>query len=155
MLRNRDTVFRYSVSKVVARISARLPITFPHDVADIILDKFAYHDVARGYAPSHGGCLPVAELVLRGHILPNDEQFSRALDSLRDSARFHIRKGASSVGSHVLDAAFYAVWAVARSCERKPVTPFGSFTTEAMLSSLFWSVRSISAALLLLLYRNV
>lgn len=132
-LRHRDTVVRYSAAKGVARISAKLPRAFACDVVNGLLDLLADRDEARSDAAVHGGCLAVAELARRGLLLPNDNQFERALNEVHSAAKYDIRRGAASVGAHIRDAACYVIWAVARAYDREHVSPFGELIADAMV----------------------
>lgn len=135
-LRHRDTVVRYSAAKGIARIAARLPHKLASDVADGLLELVSNQDESNAEASAHGGCLAIAELARRGLLLPSSSkecQLSRALNAIREAARFDIRKTAASVGSHVRDAACYAIWAVARAYDSKDVAPFGNVIANAMV----------------------
>lgn len=132
-LRHRDTIVRYSAAKGVARLAARLPRSFAHDVADGVLDLLADPDVSRADAAAHGGCLAIAELARRGLLLPSDNQFARALDAVSDAARFDVRRTAASVGAHVRDGACYAVWAIARAYNQGDVAPYVRVISDAIV----------------------
>lgn len=133
LLRHRDTIVRYSAAKGVARLAARLPRTFAHDVGDGVLDLLADPDMSRADASAHGGCLAIAELARRGLLLPADDQFVCALDAISDAARFDIRRTAASIGAHVRDAACYAVWAIARAYNRDDVAPHVRVFSDAVV----------------------
>lgn len=124
-LHHNDAVARYSAAKGVARIAARLPQSHAFEVVDGLLEMVSSDEnEARADAAAHGGCLAVAELARRRLLLPNDAQLGEALGSVRDAARFKLRRTAGSVGAHVSDAACYATWAVARAYNRDDVEPF-------------------------------
>lgn len=132
-LRNRDTIVRYSAAKGVARIAAKLPRAFASDVVNGLLDLLADRDEARSDATVHGGCLAVAELARRGLLLPSNKQFQRAMNEVRNAAKYDVRRGAASVGAHIRDAACYVIWAIARAYDRKHVSPFGKLIADAMV----------------------
>lgn len=133
-LHHHDTVVRYSAAKGVARLAARLPRAHASEVVEGVLEIVGSDQgEARSDAAAHGGCLAIAELTRRGLLLPDDEQLGRALDVVRDAARFELRRTAASIGAHVRDAACYAVWAVARAYDRHDVEPFAPLIIQAMV----------------------
>lgn len=109
-LADADTVIRWSAAKGIGRITNRLPRTFAGDVVDSIRDLFVSE---RDDAAWHGGCLVLAELARRGLLLP------ARLDDITPvvvrALRYDVRRGTTSVGMHVRDAACYVCWAFARA----------------------------------------
>lgn len=132
-LRHRDTVVRYSASKGVARIAAKLPRSFAKDIVDSLLELFDDRDESRSDATIHGGCLAVAELARRGLLLPQESQFSQALDAIRNATHIDVRRGNASIGAHVRDAACYAIWGIARAYDSDHIAPFSKLISDSMI----------------------
>lgn len=132
-LQHRDTVVRWSAAKGIGRITARLPLPLARDVIYSVLDLFTNHDESRADACCHGACLALAELARRGLLLPSDPHFGMVFTAVKKAASFDVRRGASSIGSHVRDAACYVVWAMARVYSKEDIAPFASSITDSML----------------------
>ncbi|KAF8513769.1 TBCD protein [Gautieria morchelliformis] len=129
-LQDKDTTVRYSASKHLARISARLPPFLVEQVLENVLQLFSMHaspeqgveDLpAVAEATWHGTCLTCAEMARRGLIPTN--RLSELLHWLKKALLFDVRKGAHSVGSSVRDAASYVLWALARSQDGPGLRP--------------------------------
>ena len=114
-LSDRDTVVRWSAAKGVGRLAAKLDAEFADQLLDSILER-NLSDVATGEDAWHGGCLAVAELTRRELIA------SRRVDDLvhmvRGGLEYDVRRGYTSVGTNVRDAAAYVCWALARTQSR-------------------------------------
>jgi len=114
-LSDRDTVVRWSAAKGVGRLAAKLDAEFADQLLDSILER-NLSDVATGENAWHGGCLAVAELTRRELIA------SRRVDDLvhmvRGGLEYDVRRGYTSVGTNVRDAAAYVCWALARTQSR-------------------------------------
>jgi tubulin-specific chaperone D len=59
------------------------------------------------------GCLALAELARRGILLP--ERLEQAVGIVHKALVFDVRRGTTSIGAHVRDAAAYVCWAFARA----------------------------------------
>lgn len=132
-LQHRDTIVRWSAAKHLGRVTSRLPLELAQDVVEGVFDLFRLVSEARAEAAWHGACLALAELARRGLLLPREAHFRTAFEVVAKAAAFDQRRGASSVGASVRDAACYAVWAVARAYAREDVAPFASEIMEGML----------------------
>lgn len=130
---HRDTVVRWSAAKGIGRIAARLPFSLALDVITSVTDLFDNPNEARADASWHGACLALAELARRGLLLPQEDHFRISFEVIRKAAAFDVRRGASSVGAHVRDAACYVVWAMARAYARDDVAPFVHVITSSIL----------------------
>ncbi|KAF8583340.1 ARM repeat-containing protein [Ramaria rubella] len=144
-LQDKDTTVRYSSSKHLARISARLPPFLAEQVLDNVLQLFSIHGMpgqkmedlpAVAEATWHGTCLTCAEMARRGLIPKN--RLPELLDWLKKALLFDIRKGAHSVGSSVRDAASYVLWALARSQDGPSLKPHALSLAQRLVAvSLF------------------
>ena len=128
-----STFVRWSAAKGVGRLTERLPAPCALDVLDAVLEYFEFPEKDNCW---HGACLALAELARKGLLLPA---------SLPDVAReivkaihYDVRRGHSSVGSNVRDAACYTFWAFARSYSPKVLRNHLDELAEAViLTSLF------------------
>lgn len=105
-----STVVRWSAAKGVGRITERLPSLCAQDVLDALLLMF--EDAERDQA-WHGACLTLAELARRGLLLPS--RLGDVIPHLVAAVHYNVRRGSTSVGAHVRDAACYTFWAFARA----------------------------------------
>jgi len=109
-LRDRDTIVRWSAAKGLGRITGRLPQSFGDEVVASVVMSFA-----EGASDSawHGGCLALAELARRGLLLPG--RLGEVVPVVARALQYDVRRGHTSVGAHVRDAACYVCWAFARA----------------------------------------
>ena len=109
-LRDRDTIVRWSAAKGLGRITSRLPLCYADEVVASVLTGFA-----EGASDSawHGGCLALAELARRGLLLPG--RLGEVVPVVTKALQYDVRRGQTSVGAHVRDAACYVCWAFARA----------------------------------------
>ena len=105
-----STVVRWSAAKGVGRITERLPALCAEDVLDALLEMFQDYEKDQSW---HGACLTLAELARRGLLLPHrlDDVVPRVVTAVH----YDVRRGNTSVGAHVRDAACYTFWAFARA----------------------------------------
>ena len=109
-LSDRDTIVRWSAAKGLGRISSRLSQSNADDVVHSILDFFSVRQSDSGW---HGGCLALAELARRGVLLP--ERLEDVVPLVLQGLVYDEKRGGSSVGAHVRDAACFVCWAFARA----------------------------------------
>ena len=132
-LRDRDTIVRWSAAKGLGRITDRLPQSFGDEVVASVLMSFA-----EGAADSawHGGCLALAELARRGLLLPT--RLGEVVPVVAKALQYDVRRGHTSVGAHVRDAACYVCWAFARAYSPQVMRPYVPQLCQGMLlTSLF------------------
>ena len=111
-LQDRDTVVRWSGAKGLGRVGARLPKHLANEVVQAVMGLFTIEDSST-VNTWHGGCLALAELARRGILLP--ERLAQAVGIVQKALVFDVRRGATSIGAHVRDAAAYVCWAFARA----------------------------------------
>jgi hypothetical protein len=104
------TVVRWSCAKGIGRMVERLPSEMGDDVVASVLECF---DSRNDDGLWHGGCLALAELASRGLLLV--PRLADVVPLVLDALVYEQRRGASSVGAHVRDAACYVCWAFARA----------------------------------------
>ncbi|KAI8106477.1 hypothetical protein M9435_001021 [Picochlorum sp. BPE23] len=110
-LDDQDTIVRWSGAKGVGRVSSKLPSSFVNQVIDWILEQM--HSVLATENSWHGGCLALAELTRRD-LIPRSK-VSEIIPVVEKGLEFEIRRGYTSVGANVRDAAAYVCWALART----------------------------------------
>ena len=111
-LKDKATVVRWSAAKGIGRLTERLPIICAHDVLDALVKQLARNHESD--TVWHGSCLALGELARRGLLLP--ERLPDVIEPILIPAiLFDVRKGPTSVGSHVREAACYTYWAFARA----------------------------------------
>ena len=111
-LKDSDTVVRWSAAKGVGRVTARLALEMADDIVESVLELLSSSEEANAW---HGGCLALAELARRGLLLPS--RLPEVLPRLVTALHYDVPRGATSVGTHVRDAACYVCWAFARAFE--------------------------------------
>ncbi len=114
-LGDRDTIVRWSAAKGVGRLAAKLQTEFVDQLLDSILER-NLSDVSTGEDAWHGGCLAVAELARRELI--ESSRVDDLVPVVRIGLEYDIRRGYTSVGTNVRDAAAYVCWALARTQSR-------------------------------------
>lgn len=126
---------RWSCAKGIGRLTARLPKELARDVADSVVALLTEDELAqaRPDASWQGACLAIAELARRGLLLPAETPFQQALNAVQSAACFDVRRGATTVGQNVRDAACYVVWSIARAYDAQHVAPFASCIASAMV----------------------
>jgi tubulin-specific chaperone D len=113
-LQDPATIVRWSASKGIGRITERLPSCCSDDVLDALLRQLADRNLQDQDTVWHGTCLTLGELTRRGLLLPH--RLPDVLEPvLLPAIFFDRRKGTTSVGNHVRDAACYTYWAFARA----------------------------------------
>lgn len=134
-LKDKATVVRWSAAKGIGRLTERLPIMCAHDVLDALVEQLARNNEAD--TVWHGSCLALGELARRGLLLP--ERLPDVIEPILIPAiLFDIRKGQTSVGSHVRDAACYTYWAFARAYSPSVLKPHVARMSQSLvLASLF------------------
>ena len=123
-----DTVVRWSAAKGVGRITGRLPLEMADDVVGSVLETLGPAEPANSW---HGGCLALAELARRGLLLP--ARLPEVLPRLTTALHYDVPRGASSVGTHVRDAACYVCWAFARAFEPEVMAAHVATIAPALL----------------------
>ncbi|GBP53509.1 Tubulin-specific chaperone D [Eumeta japonica] len=129
LLRDDDTVVRWSAAKGVGRIGARLPMLAAADVCESVLTLFAEHERETAW---HGGCMALAELARRGLLSP--EQLGLAVDAVvlalrRDEPRV------TGGGRAARDAACHAAWAFARAYDAAALQPHAERLAHALITT--------------------
>jgi len=67
LLKDKDTVVRWSAAKGIGRVTNRLPENYGDEVVESLLGGFSEREESGTW---HGGCLALAELARRGLLLP-------------------------------------------------------------------------------------
>lgn len=134
-LLDKSTVVRWSAAKGIGRLTERLPLLCAHDVLDALirqLDRNKENDLVW-----HGSCLALGELARRGLLLP--DRLNDVIEPILIPAiHFDIRKGQTSVGAHVRDAACYTYWAFARAYAPVVLKPHVARMSQSLVvASLF------------------
>ena len=127
-LRDADTVVRWSAAKGIGRVTARLPLDLADDIVESVLELLTSAEEANAW---HGGCLALAELARRGLLLP--KRLGEVLPRLETALHYDVPRGATSVGTHVRDAACYVCWAFARAFEPSVMAPYVEPLGRALL----------------------
>jgi hypothetical protein len=132
-LSHASTIVRWSAAKGVGRITERLPALCAEDVLDAVLEYFSDADKDGCW---HGACLTLAELARRGLLLPN--RLQDVVPHIVHAVQYDVRRGRTSVGAHVRDAACYTYWAFARAYSPAVLRPYLAELSESIvLTSLF------------------
>ena len=116
---DKDTNVRWTASKGIGRICARLPKELADEVLSYILELFSE---SAEDASWHGACLSVAELARRGLLLP--ESIPALVPLIEKALVYDINRGSYSIGANVRDSACYVCWACARSFDAEIMAPF-------------------------------
>ena len=127
-LRDADTVVRWSAAKGIGRVTARLAMEMADDVVESVLELLTTEEDANAW---HGGCLALAELSRRGLLLP--ARLEEVLPRIVAALHYDVPRGASSVGTHVRDAACYVCWAFARAFDPAVMKPYVEELARALL----------------------
>jgi hypothetical protein len=128
------TVVRWSAAKGIGRVTERLPPICAEDILDALLDMLR-EDPDRDRA-WHGVCLALAELARRALLRP--KRLKDVVVFLIEAVHYDRRRGHTSVGAHVRDAACYTYWAFARAYNPEILRPYLPQLNEAIvLTSLF------------------
>lgn len=132
-LSHSSTIVRWSAAKGVGRITERLPALCAEDVLDTVLEYFSDADKDGCW---HGACLTLAELARRGLLLPR--RLDDVVPHIVRAVQYDVRRGRTSVGAHVRDAACYTYWAFARAYSPSVLKPYLAELSESIvLTSLF------------------
>ena len=127
-LRDADTVVRWSAAKGIGRVTARLALEMADDIVESVLELLNKEEEANAW---HGGCLALAELSRRGLLLPS--RLGEVLPRIVTALHYDVPRGATSVGTHVRDAACYVCWAFARAFEPSVMAPHVATLARALL----------------------
>ena len=114
-----STVVRWSAAKGIGRLTERLPAICADDILDALLLLCNNEEKDHAW---HGACLALAELARRGLLLPY--RLGDVVPIIVKAIQFDVRRGQSSVGAHVRDAACYTYWAFARAYDPNILKPF-------------------------------
>ncbi len=110
-LSDRDTVVRWSSAKGIARVASKLDASFVQQMMETLLDMMK--SPVASETVWHGGCLALAEMTRRnlvvGSVIPD------LVPVIQKGLVYEVRRGYSSVGTNVRDAASYVCWALART----------------------------------------
>jgi len=123
-----STVVRWSAAKGVGRLSERLPSICADDVLDAVLELFTDPGADRAW---HGACLALAELARRGLLLPN--RLAEVVPMVARAIQYDLKRGQTSVGAHVRDAACYTYWSFARAYAPSVLKPHVSTLSESII----------------------
>jgi len=118
-LEDKDTIVRWSVAKGMGRICLNLPIELAEEVMDSIMHLFRSPGASE--STWHGGCLALAELTMRD--LVHACRIEDIVPIVLEGLVFEIRRGYTSIGTNVRDAAAYVCWATARAHSRELLRP--------------------------------
>jgi hypothetical protein len=134
-LKDKATVVRWSAAKGIGRLTERLPLLCAHDVLDALVAQL--HRNTENDTVWHGSCLALGELARRGLLLP--ERLQDVIEPILIPAiHFDIRRGQTSVGAHVRDAACYTYWAFARAYSPPVLKPHVAKMSHSLVTaSLF------------------
>jgi tubulin-specific chaperone D len=134
-LKDNATVVRWSAAKGIGRLTERLPIMCVHDVLDALVEQLKRN--TENDMVWHGSCLALGELARRGLLLP--DRLPDVIEPILVPAiLFDVRKGQTSVGSHVRDSACYAYWAFARAYSPTVLKPHVAKMSQSLvIASLF------------------
>jgi hypothetical protein len=128
-LKDKATVVRWSGAKGIGRLTERLPIMCAHDVLDALVEQLKRNK--ENDMIWHGSCLALGELARRGLLLP--DRLPDVIEPILIPAiLFDVRKGQTSVGSHVRDSACYAYWAFARAYSPTVLKPHVARMSESL-----------------------
>ena len=127
-LRDHDTVVRWSAAKGIGRVTARLALEMADDIVESVLELLTSEEDANAW---HGGCMALAELSRRGLLLP--ARLAQVLPRVVTALHYDVPRGATSVGTHVRDAACYVCWAFARAFEPSVMAPHVGELARALL----------------------
>lgn len=132
-LKDEDNVVRWTSAKGLGRITQRLTKDFADQVVEQLPELFKETETDSSW---HGGCLALAELCRRGLLLPERlEGYVKVLDK---ALIYDVNRGTHTVGSHVRDAACYAVWSFARAYSPEIMKPHvHTLSTKLIIVSLF------------------
>jgi len=124
-LSDSDTIVRWSCAKGVGRIAAKLPRDVLDDVLDSILQLVdgSVNELVTEDS-WHGTCLAIAELSRRDLIASH--RVDDIVPVIATGLEYDVRRGFTSVGTNVRDAAAYVCWALARRSESR-VDMVGAF----------------------------
>ncbi len=128
MLRDKDTVVRWSAAKGVGRITGRLSHEMADEIVGNLLALLAPHEPEGSW---HGGCLAIAELCRRGLLLP--ARLDSLMLVLEKALTYDVQKGNISVGKNVRDAACYVVWTFARAYSPEIMVKYVSKLAQTLL----------------------
>ncbi|GAB1602849.1 tubulin-specific chaperone D-like [Argonauta hians] len=132
-LKDDSTGVRWSAAKGIGRITGRLPKELADEVVETILLMFK---TMEGESVWHGGCIALAELGRRGLLLP--QRLPEVMLVVRQALIYDVRRGMSSVGSPVRDAACYISWSFARAYEPDDMKPFiQELASSLLIAALF------------------
>lgn len=110
-LSDRDTVVRWSSAKGVARVASKLDASFVKQMMETLVEMMKAPLASE--TMWHGGCLALAEMTRRnlvvGSVVPD------LVPVIQKGLVYDVRRGYSSVGTNVRDAASYVCWALART----------------------------------------
>eukprot|EP00890_Picochlorum_soloecismus_P004785 jgi/Picsp_1/5307/NSC_02668-R1_tubulin-specific chaperone d len=110
-LEDKDTIVRWSSAKGIGRIASKLPEDFQGQVVTTVLESLEFQGCTE--STWHGGCLALAELMRRNLI--DSSRVLEIVPVIQQGLVFEIRRGYTSVGANVRDAASYVCWAMART----------------------------------------
>ncbi|KAF2356648.1 Tubulin-specific chaperone D C-terminal [Trinorchestia longiramus] len=132
-LKDTETIVRYSCSKGVGRVCARLPRALGTEVVSAVLACFSPTDSHHAW---HGACLALAEMGRRGLLLP--VTLPDVVRVLQQAFVYDKLMGQNSVGSNVRDAACYLCWSLARAYDPHTLAPYvEQLATGLLLVALF------------------
>ncbi|KFD67865.1 hypothetical protein M514_00265 [Trichuris suis] len=119
LLRDKDTIVRWSAARGIGRICSRLSKTLVSNVVKSTVELFSpLHSLGSW----HGGCLVLAELGRRGLLLP--EQLPSLVGVIQRALYYDGSRYGFSGGTIVRDAACYVCWSFARAFDAKDLQSF-------------------------------
>ena len=129
-LRDKDTVVRWSAAKGIGRVTSVLTKGLADEIVVSVLQLFSDGEGENSW---HGGCLALAELARRCLLLPS--RLPTVVPLVVRALGYDVRRGYTSVGVHVRDAACYVAWAFARAYSPSVMAPHVRSLATAMLTT--------------------
>lgn len=108
---DKDTVVRWSSAKGIARVASKLDTVFVEQIMEALLDMM--NSLLASENTWHGGCLAIAEMTRR-NMIPGSS-IPDLVPLIQQGLTYEVRRGYSSVGNNVRDAAAYICWSLART----------------------------------------
>lgn len=132
-MQDTQTKVRYSASKGVARVTARLSKEKANDVIDEVLGNINSSSPDTAW---HSGCLTLAELCKHG--LLTEEKLDEAIPIVQSAIVYDKIKANFVIGSHVREAACYTCWALAHTYDSDLLKAHVSSISTSLLNTILF-----------------